>query len=327
MLKSRARLPEPILTETDDKYITRDKYKWIKKRFNAQRAANWEVKEINLSQDYIDARSDKIPLEVRKMVKRFHALFMVMDGIVAENINVNFCHKIQIAEIRFIYAQQNSIEAVHQLTYQKIARTLCEKPEEFEELCRAHREDPGVKAKAEWAKSWTSEDRLFEEQIVAFACIEGIFFFSTFAGIDWIKKRGWFPGVCQANDLIRSDETEHVKTAAEIVYYLLVNKLSVEKFHEIIASSVEVEKLFVRNLFANFDILGLNAKLMERYVEYVADYVCKLFSYPAYYKAVNPFDWLDAQSIEGKTNFFERSETKYIVGATMPNIFSTTEAF
>jgi ribonucleoside-diphosphate reductase beta chain len=145
--------------------------------------------------------------------------------------------------------------------------------------------------------------------LVAFAAVEGIFFSGSFCSIFWLKKRGLMPGLTFSNELISRDEGLHCDFACHL-FGLLENKLSEERVKEIISDAVEIEKEFVTDSLP-VDLIGMNAKLMSQYIEFVADRLVVALGYSKIFQAKNPFDWMELISLQGKTNFFEKRVGEY----------------
>jgi len=169
---------------------------------------------------------------------------------------------------------------------------------------------PCITKKADWAKKWIHDSQSsFAARLVAFACVEGIFFSSSFASIYWIKKRGLMPGLTFSNELISRDEALHTEFAI-LLYTKLMKKLNKKQIYEIIKEAVEIEKEFITEALP-CRLIGMNAKLMMQYIEFVADRLCLQLGYDKIYMASNPFDFMELISIETKVNFFERTNSEY----------------
>ena len=169
---------------------------------------------------------------------------------------------------------------------------------------------PCIAKKANWAKKWISDtNSAFASRLVAFAVVEGIFFSSAFASIYWVKKRGLMPGLTFSNELISRDEALHTEFAV-LIYNKLQRKLPKSRINEIIQEAVEIEKEFITDAIP-CRMIGMNAKLMCQYIEFVADRLCLQLGYDKIYNSANPFDFMELISIESKVNFFERTNSEY----------------
>jgi ribonucleoside-diphosphate reductase beta chain len=256
------------------------------------------------------------------------AFFAASDGIVNENLAVNFMQEVQLPEARCFYGFQIMMENIHAETYSLLIDTYIKKQSEKDYLFNALETVPAVKKKGDWALKWiNSED--FVERLVAFAAVEGIFFSGSFCSIFWMKKRGLMPGLTFSNELISRDEGLHCDFAC-LLYSMLQNKLSEERIHAIIKDAVTIEQEFVTDALP-VDLIGMNAKLMSQYIEFVADRLLVALGYSKVYNATNPFDFMEMISLQGKTNFFEKRVGEYqkagVLGGSDKNVFSLDEDF
>ena len=144
---------------------------------------------------------------------------------------------------------------------------------------------------------------------MAFAAVEGIFFSGSFCSIFWLKKRGLMPGLTFSNELISRDEGLHCEFACQL-YSMLSTKLSKEQVFDIIGDAVKIEKEFITEALP-VDLIGMNARLMKQYIEFVADRWLTELGYPRMFNATNPFDFMEMISLQGKTNFFEKRVGDY----------------
>jgi ribonucleoside-diphosphate reductase beta chain len=168
---------------------------------------------------------------------------------------------------------------------------------------------PTIKKKSEWAYNWITNGT-FQQRLVAFAVMEGIFFSGSFCAIFWLKKRGLMHGLTISNEFISRDEGIHRDTACLIYKKYIVNKLSEEDLLTIVRDAVEIEKEFVTSALP-VNLIGMNAELMCQYIEYVADHLIVEMIGKTFYKVQNPFTWMTMISLDSKTNFFESRPSQY----------------
>ena len=255
------------------------------------------------------------------------AFFAASDGIVNENLVERFMQEVQIPEARCFYGFQIAIENIHSEMYSQLIATLIKDKNERDRLFNAIENFPAIKKKADWALKWiNSNNATYAERVVAFASVEGIFFSGSFASIFWLKKRGLMPGLTFSNELISRDEGLHTDFAC-LMFKHLVNKPSKERILEIVTNAVEIECEFLtealpvrligrlRNfqdfiLFFYF-FIGMNCDMMVEYIKFVADRLLLELGCDKFYKTVNPFDFMENISLEGKTNFFEKKVGEY----------------
>lgn len=237
------------------------------------------------------------------------AFFAASDGIVYENLNINFANEVQISEARAFYSYQGFNENIHSETYSLLIEKYGVDTNEKNSLFRAIDTVPCIRKKADWAMKWFSRERSFAERLVAFACIEGIFFSGSFCSIFWLKHRGLMPGLTFSNELISRDEGLHLEFAIALSEHLL-EKPSTRTVHTIVKEAVAIEKEFITDALP-CKLLGMDSEKMSNYIEYVADRMLKQFGYLTIWDTENPFDWMETISLEGKTNFFEKRVGDY----------------
>lgn len=309
VLPPKTSLPvEPILQESKDRFVIFPiKHKEIWAMYKKAEASFWTAEEIDLQQDMNDWEN-KLTKDERHFIKHVLAFFAASDGIVNENLAINFLNEVQYPEARCFYGFQIAIENIHAETYSLLIDTYIKDNKEKDFLFNAIENLPCVAKKADWAMKWI-ENGNFAQRLVAFAAVEGIFFSGSFCSIFWLKKRGLMPGLAFSNELISRDEGLHCDFAC-LLYNQLQNKLSAEEVTTIIAEAVEYEKEFVSDAIP-VALIGMNAKLMCQYIEFVADRLLGELGCPKIYNAVNPFDFMEMISLEGKTNFFEKRVSEY----------------
>lgn len=319
---------EPILQENKDRFVLFPiKHKDIWDMYKKAEASFWTAEEIDLSTDILDW-NNKLTQDEKYFIKHVLAFFAASDGIVNENLAVNFMSEVQYPEARCFYGFQIMIENIHSEAYSLLIDTYISDPTEKDTLFHAMESVPCVAQKAEWALRWISKGS-FSERLVAFAAVEGIFFSGSFCAIFWLKKRGLMPGLSFANELISRDEGLHCDFAC-LLYSQLKQKLSLKQLQEIIKNAVEIEREFVQNAIP-VRLIGMNADLMCQYIEFVADRLLTSLGSPKIYGVSNPFDFMDLISIQGKTNFFERRVSEYqkygVMSPKSENTFSINEDF
>jgi ribonucleoside-diphosphate reductase subunit M2 len=229
---------------------------------------------------------------------------------VLENLASRFMTDVQVSEARAFYGFQIAMENIHSTTYSLLIETYIKDQTEKSKLFNAIEHFPCIKKKSDWAQKWIHDNRSsFATRLVAFACVEGIFFSGAFCSIFWLKKRGLMPGLTFSNELISRDEALHCEFAV-LLYSKLVKKIDKARIHEIIKEAVEIETEFICQALP-CKLIGMNAELMTQYIQFVADRLCVQLGYKKIYNAVNPFQFMELISLEGKVNFFERTNDSY----------------
>jgi len=299
---------EPLLMENPNRFVLFPiKYSQIWEMYKKHMASFWTAEEIDLYTDLKDW--ERLTKDERHFIKYVLAFFAASDGIVNENLAQQFCTEVQIPEARCFYGFQIAMENIHSETYSLLIDTYIKDQNEKSFLFNAIQNIPVIRKKAAWAMKYINDNDSFAERLIAFAAVEGIFFSGSFCSIFWLKKRSLMPGLTFSNELISRDEGLHCDFAC-LLYSLLQNKLSQEKVISIITEAVEIEKEFISEALP-VELIGINSELMKQYIEFVADRLIYALCTTKYYKATNPFDWMDMISLQGKTNFFEKRVGEY----------------
>jgi ribonucleoside-diphosphate reductase beta chain len=323
-------MTEPILAENKDRFVIFPiKHNDIWEFYKKSEASFWTAEEIDLSQDMTDW-NNKLNDNERHFVKHVLAFFAASDGIVNENLAINFLNEVQYPEARFFYGFQVMMENIHSETYSLLIDTYIKDVAEKDKLLHAVDTVPCVGKKADWALTWISNGT-FAERLIAFAAVEGIFFSGSFCSIFWLKKRGLMPGLSFSNELISRDEGLHCDFACMLYADHIENKLPKEQVLKIIADAVVIEKEFVSDAIP-VKLIGMNADLMCQYIEFCADRLLLALGCDKHYNATNPFDFMEMISLQGKTNFFEKRVAEYQKSGVMNNkeennVFNLDEDF
>jgi ribonucleoside-diphosphate reductase beta chain len=302
-------LHEPLLTENPNRYVMfpiQDIDIW--NSYKKMMDCFWRAEEIDFSKDL--AHWERLTDKERMFIKMILAFFAASDGIVLENLAQRFMSDVQLPEARAAYGFQLMMENIHSETYSLLIDTYIKDEKEKAKLFTALDNFPCIKKKADWALKWINDNRSsFATRLVAFACVEGIFFSGAFCSIYWLKKRGLMPGLTFSNELIARDEGMHTDFAV-LLYTKLQRKMKKSRIYEIIKDAVTIEKEFIC-VALPCRLIGMNAKLMSQYIEFVADRLVVQLGYDKIYNTANPFDFMEMISLEGKTNFFEKRVGDY----------------
>jgi ribonucleoside-diphosphate reductase beta chain len=307
-------LPEPLLDKSVKRYQTFpiDKnYLHIWDLYQKQESNFWIVKEIDFSNDHFDELTDNEQF----FIKNILAFFAASDGLVNENIQVNFLNDIDIYEVKVCYDFQVMIENIHSHMYSLLIDTYVKNTEEKNRLFNAIETIPAIKKKAEWTMKYINEECSLAKRLVIFSIVEGVMFQGSFCAIFWLKKQGKMPGLTHSNELISRDEGMHTEFGIEL-YRMIVNKLSKKEIYQIFEEAIEIETEFICKSIP-CDLIGMNSKLMSQYIKFVADRLIMQLGYPKLYKAVNPFDFMELGSVRNKTNFFEKKVSEYNKAGSM----------
>ncbi len=323
-----AEIQEPLLTENKNRFVLFPiQHDDIWQMYKQAEASFWTAEEIDLSPDLADW--ERLNDGERHFISHVLAFFAASDGIVNENLAVNFLSEVQYPEAKCFYGFQVMSENIHSETYSLLIDTYVRDSREKNKLFNALETVPCVAKKGEWALKWINSET-FVERLIAFAAVEGIFFSGSFCSIFWLKKRGLMPGLSFSNELISRDEGLHCEFACLLYTRYIKNKLSQERVYEIILDAVRIEKEFITEALP-VALIGMNADLMTQYIEYVADFWLQRLGYEKYYNTPNPFDFMTTISLQGKTNFFEKRVGEYqkagVMGEKEAVKFSLDEDF
>ncbi len=321
---------EPLLRANPHRFVLfpiqhAKEWKFYKKAV----ASFWTSDEIDLRPDLNDWH--RLTDNERWFISHVLAFFAASDGIVNENLAGRFMTEVQWPEARCFYGFQIAIENIHSETYSLLIDTYITDAAEKTRLFNAIETVPCVQKKAAWAQRWISSERSFAERLVAFACVEGIFFSGSFCSIFWLKKRGLMPGLTFSNELISRDEGLHCDFAC-LLYSQLEEKLTQARVAEIFRDAVAYEQEFVRDALP-VNLIGINAEWMSQYIEFCADRLLYQLGHEKLYGTKNPFDWMELISLQGKTNFFEKRVAEYqkagvmLVNQAEDNVFTLDADF
>ena len=316
---------EPLLQAENKRYTTFPiRHQDIWDSYVKHEASFWRADEIDLGADKRDW--EKMDENEREHICHVLAFFAASDGIVMENLVTRFMKDVKYLEAVYFYGIQTAMENVHSQTYSLLIETYIKDNKKKEEMFNAIENYDSIKKKAQWALEWIESDSSFVERLVAFICVEGIFFSGNFASIGWLKEKGVMPGLCFSNELISRDEGMHTDFAILLFVKYIIRKPSYELVLRIFKSSVVIEKCSI-NQSLPYKLKGMNKELMSQYIEYVADRILKQMGYQPFYNSTNPFDFMENFSLEGKTNFFEKRLGEYQKRGGGEKTFNTSTEF
>jgi len=312
---------EPILTPDDKRFVMFPiQHNDIWEMYKKQVDCFWRPEEIDLSKDLVDWQ--KLDDNEKYFISMILAFFAASDGIVLENLALRFINDVQISEARAFYGFQVAMENIHSHTYSLLIDTYIKNDDEKTKLFNAIENFECIKKKADWAKKWINDNRSsFDTRLVAFACVEGIFFSGAFCSIYWLKKRGLMPGLTFSNELISRDEALHCEFAV-LLHNKLERKIDKSRVREIIKEAVDIEIEFICDALP-CKLVGMNSELMSQYIQFVADRLIVQLGYKKIYNVENCFPWMELISLQGKTNFFEKRVSDYALATKT----GKTEAF
>lgn len=300
-------MSEPILTDSRSCYfpIQHDN---LHKLYQKQIDCFWRAEEIDLTADA--SAYDKLSSDEKYFINHILGFFATSDSVVMSNLLDNFLSEVKLLEARMFYSFQSAMESIHGLTYSLLIDSIIKDKKTKNELFNSISEYPAVKKKADWSIKYFSRKRSFGSRLVAFACVEGIFFSGAFASIFWLKKRSIsMNGLIFSNELISRDEALHTEFAVAL-FHKLEHKPPKDKIKSIIKDAIELEKEFIIESLP-CRLIGMNSKLMNQYIEFVGDRLCMQLCNEKIFNTSNPFDFMETISLEKKTNFFESRVSEY----------------
>jgi ribonucleoside-diphosphate reductase subunit M2 len=300
---------EPLLVPDDNRFVMFPiVHQDIWDMYQKQVDCFWRPEEIDLSKDL--THWDALNNDEQTFISMILAFFAASDGIVLENLAQRFMTEIQVSEARAFYGFQIAMENIHSHTYSNLIETYIKNKEDKHKYFNAINNFPCIKKKSDWAQKWIHDNRSsFATRLVAFACVEGIFFSGAFCSIFWLKKRGLMPGLTFSNELISRDEALHCEFAV-LLYSKLVKKMDKSRIHEIIKEAVEIETEFICEALP-CRLIGMNSEMMTQYIKFVADRLCVQLGYKKIYNVSNPCPFMELISLENKANFFEKKASAY----------------
>ena len=289
--------------------------------YQKQRSAFWIEKELDFSKDKLDW-DNKLNDNERFFLSNILGFFAQSDQIVNINLEERFMQDVNLLPkdisiyVKYNYDWQKMMEGIHTIVYESLIDTCITDKSFKEKYKNAIIHVPAIKKKSIWASKWIDDKfASFGTRLIAFAVLEGIFFSGSFCAIFWIKEKNILGGLCKSNEFISRDEGMH-RDFAILLYNILKNRNDYEIgcnndiIITIIKEAVEIEKEFITSSF-NCNLIGMNAKEMKNYIEFVADNLLENLDIKKVYNTENPFSFMENIGLENKTNFFEARVTEY----------------
>lgn len=304
---------EELLKKHENTYVFNtllDEYQDVYKLYETQQSCIWTPPEIDYSMDK-KVYESMTPNE-QHYYSHILAFFAGADGIVSQNISTRFIEDIDIPIIQATYAFQNYMEFIHNETYSLLLQSMIPTQDERDKLFNSIKTMPVIKKKYDYALKYMTCDCKFKYRLMAYILFEGIMFSGSFASIYYNKTKGGdkiLQGLVTANEFIARDESMHVQFGI-LLYSKLEEKLTQKEIHNMFKKAVDIEKEFI-NESLPCNLIGMNAKSMSEYIEYLADFYLKWLGYDKLYNSTNPFPFMEAISLESKTNFFEHRVSQY----------------
>lgn len=302
-------LPVEPITKNEDRFsLDPMKYPQFKHLYDTQRAQEWLETEIDWTKDYDDWC--KLSSAEQFFFKNTLAFFANADLIVLENVSGQLARELAYPEMTINLAFQSHMEVIHALTYNDAIRAVIRDPVERDYLFKSVQHNPVIKPKGDWSVTWLDPEVALADRLAAWTCVEGLFFASSFASLNYARSRGLLPGISYSNELIASDEALHC-VFSSMCYRECENKLTDDEMHELVGSAVDIECQFVRDSLPS-DLIGMNADLMIQHVCSQGDVILKLLGHEPFYNVSSTFDFMFGFGLSSKSNFFERRVSDYV---------------
>lgn len=291
----------------------------------------WTTDELDFSVDFEHLR-DKITPQEAHLIKRLVAFFATADNVVAHNLVLNFYKHVNSPEYRMFLGKQLFDEMLHVETYLLLVDSYIPDMEERKAAFDAYKNIPSIKMKADFCFKYmdsindldvldtADRRRQFVENLICFACcVEGLFFFGSFAYVYFLRNKGLLPGLATATNWVFRDETMHIEATMAVLktireeYPDLFDAALEQKVQDMMDEAIAVEMTFCQDAL-NFGISGISPALMKEYLEYVADQRLTQLGFKKKYLSKNPFSFMVLQDLQPLTNFFEKRVTEYQKG-------------
>ena len=303
-------------TDTDLIFISRiDEYMDVYEMYQKQQASIWVPNEIDYSMDkgvFEDMNENE-----QHFFKNILCFFASADALVSENISSSFIDAFKPQVVKACYAFQNYMEMIHAETYSLLLTSMIPDRKEQERLFDTVRNFPVIQKKMDYGKKWITCDCSLAHKLLGYIIFEGIFFSGSFCAIYWNKTKGGakcLQGLCTANEFIARDEGMHVAFGI-LLYKKLDVRLGEKEVHKMVDNAVKIEKEFIIDSLP-CSLIGMNSSMMSEYIEYISDYYLVWLGYSKLYDTKNPFSFMDAISLESKSNFFETRVSQYAKAET-----------
>jgi len=325
---------EPLLQENSNPYsLFPVKHDSLWSHYNASKASYWTDKDLTFDHKELQEWDDLSP-DTQHFLETILAFFATADGIVNENIVTNFYNEMTYHETAAFFGTQIGIETIHAEVYAVLIETYIRDTEKKNKLFNAINTNPVINKMGMWAKDWIAHAKVgtqktnilgeeleidvfrkrpLGERLIAFCCIENIFFSGAFCAIYWVKEQGILTTLTRSNELISRDEGLHVTFGAELYREHIVNKLTTERVNEIVGSAMECASEFICECLPQ-KLRGMNKTNMKQYLKFVADYMLVQLGHEKMYNVTNPFPFMEKSAFNGKTNFHDKDVSEYNIG-------------
>jgi ribonucleoside-diphosphate reductase beta chain len=285
-------------------------YPQLERFYEQQESFNWGFAEVGLMQDKVDMLH--APTASIDMMTETISWQFLVDSVAGRSISSIIGRWVTNPELEYLYGLINMFEGIHARTYSHIIKNVFEFPQDVIDKTYANaqvlaRSEVIVEAFDNLAA--VSDDAPVREKeealivaLVALLGLEAIAFTASFAVTFGIAETGIFQGISQLVTLICRDEMLHARVGAEVIRILrdkegmgIALALATPKIKKLLDTIVENELAWAEHIFKDHQIVGLNEKLLKKYVQFLARPVYMLLDVPFDFEIVedNPLMYMD----------------------------------
>ena len=312
------------------------KYDWAWQKYLDGCSNHWMPQEVNMNADIALWKSKTgLTDDERLIVKRNLGFFATADSLVANNLVLAIYRLITNPECRQYILRQAFEEAIHTHAYQYCIESL---GMDEGEIFNIYHEVPSVARKASWGLKYTKElsdptfktgtretDQALLKNLIAFyCCLEGIFFYCGFTQILSMGRRNKMTGTSEQFQYILRDESMHLNFGIDMINQIKLENpgLWTDKMKQdatqMILQATQLEIEYARDTMPR-GVLGMNAVMMEEYLQFIANRRLVQIGLPEQFKGVkNPFPWMsEIMDLRKEKNFFETRVIEYQTGGAL----------
>lgn len=312
------------------------KYDWAWQKYLDGCSNHWMPQEVNMTADIALWKSKTgLTDDERLIIKRNLGFFATADSLVANNLVLAVYRLITNPECRQYILRQAFEEAIHTHAYQYCIESL---GMDEGEIFNMYHEVPSVAKKASWGLRYTRElcdptfntgttenDQALLRNLIAFyCCMEGIFFYCGFTQILSMGRRNKMTGTSEQFQYILRDESMHLNFGIDMINQIKMENPALwtdkmkEKATQMILEATQLEIEYARDTMPR-GVLGMNAVMMEEYLQFIANRRLVQIGLPEQFKGVkNPFQWMsEIMDLRKEKNFFETRVTEYQTGGAL----------
>lgn len=270
--------------------------------FKAQQKLFWHSQEIDYSSDKKDY--DSLNDDERKLIKGVITFFFISDSLIADNAQSMAESSDDPVMIAF-YRIQAAIEDIHNESYSLMAKCLFDSVD-ISEYVNHILKYPSVIEKNKFSEKACSISDI-ATRVFTIACIEAIFFASSFASIMWLKRDSKCRGILKANEFIMKDETIHWKLGC----YRIKTELQLDKniAQDMVNECVRIEYRYCEEILPS-PLCGLDSDSLKKHVDFMASLVMRCAGYDVTIMS-SPLSFIDMTDLQIRPNFFETRNSNY----------------